>query len=77
MVCGRSVRGGTGWPCTRPGQGPGVEPPELEAERSPSLSVLVESPGWWRKRVSWEVKPESWEEIEERRRGAARGWCRP
>ena len=69
------MRGGPGIPCTRPGQAgaPGVEPPD--PLRSPSLSVLPllrSSPGL-RKSVSWEVNPESWDEIEERRRGAARG----
>ena len=70
------MRGGPGIPCTRPGHtgAPGVDPPE--PLRSPSLSVFPlvrwSSPGL-RKSVSCEVKPESWDEIEERRRGAAKG----
>ena len=71
--------GGPGMPCTkRRSPAPGVEPPL--PERSPSepsgceplARLLAGLPGR-RKSVSWEVKPESCEEMEDSRSGATSG----
>ena len=74
--------GGPGIPWTSPAQpAPGVEPPLPDRSASDPSGVLarwlpVGLPGL-RNKVSWEVKPLSWEEMLDSLSGAIRGLLTP